>query len=187
MAKRPGLSEAKVVDAAIDMINKEGLVNLSVANLAKHFKVKPPSLYNHMDSLDALQRAMALRGIKELTAVGQKATMGRAGFDALKCLALAYRDFAKRQPGLYALTQRSYEGSDDELAAAAGEAVEIFLSALRAYELSDEDALHAVRCIRSSLHGFVALETNGGFGLPLQVDESFEKLIAMLDKGLKDI
>ncbi len=55
--------------------------------LAKHFKVKPPSLYNHISNLDSLQRAMALRGTQELTVADQKAAMGRADFDALKAVA----------------------------------------------------------------------------------------------------
>ena len=59
--------------------------------------------------------------------------MGRAGFDALKAVASAYRDFAKSHPGLYALTQRSYENIDEELQQAGREAVEVFLVILRAY------------------------------------------------------
>jgi hypothetical protein len=43
------------------------------------------------------------------------------------------------------------------------------------------DAVHA---IRATLHGFVALEAGGGFGLPEDVDESFERLVAMLVSGL---
>ena len=185
MAKRPGLSEVKVVDAAAAMINREGVENLSLANLAKHFKVKPPSLYNHIDSLDALKRALAIRGIRELTTIGQKAALGRAGFDALTCMARAYRDFAKRSPGLYALTQQAHDTADEELKQAAQETAEVFLGVLRAYGLSDEDALHAVRCVRSSLHGFALLETSGGFGLSLEVDESFERLLLLLDAGLR--
>jgi hypothetical protein len=34
------------------------------------------------------------------------------------------------------------------------------------------------------LHGFVSLEASGGFGLPDDVDESFETLIDVLVAGL---
>ena len=50
-----------------------------------------------------------------------------------------------------------------------------------------DDALHATRVLRSALTGFVALEQNGGFGLPLALDETFERLIALLDRGLQNL
>jgi len=41
-----------------------------------------------------------------------------------------------------------------------------------------------VRAIRSALHGFVSLEREGGFGLPLNIDDSYDNLVTMLDAGL---
>lgn len=51
------------------------------------------------------------------------------------------------------------------------------LAVLAAYHLPTEDALHAVRGLRAIVHGFVALEAAGGFGLPLDLDESFCRLV----------
>jgi hypothetical protein len=44
-----------------------------------------------------------------------------------------------------------------------------------------------VRAYRSALHGFVSLEVNGGFGLPQDVDESFEALVAVLVAGISSV
>ncbi len=184
MPKRPGLTKEKLVDKAIDLINKEGLNKLTIATLSARFKVKPPSLYNHIDSLESLKQAMALKGIIELSQVAQKSAMGRAGSDALKAVALAYRNFAKSQPGLYELTLRSNEGQSPELVKAEKEALEVFSGILRAYELNEENTIHAMRCIRSSLHGFVSLELQGGFGLPINLEESFSYNLNLLDRGL---
>ena len=41
-----------------------------------------------------------------------------------------------------------------------------------------------MRAIRSALHGFVSLEREGGFGMPVAVDASYDKLVGMLDAGL---
>jgi Tetracyclin repressor-like, C-terminal domain len=41
------------------------------------------------------------------------------------------------------------------------------------------------RALRASIHGFVALEAAGGFGLPRAVDRSFERMIEMLDAGMR--
>jgi Tetracyclin repressor-like, C-terminal domain len=49
---------------------------------------------------------------------------------------------------------------------------------VRDYELDGDDAIHAVRLIRSALHGFVALEAGGGFAMGQSVDETFDRLDA---------
>jgi len=46
------------------------------------------------------------------------------------------------------------------------------------------DAIHAARAVRSALHGFVSLEAAGGFGLSEDVDESYARLVGLLDRGL---
>jgi len=50
---------------------------------------------------------------------------------------------------------------------------------------SDEQTVHATRAVRSALHGFVTLEAAGGFGLPQDVDESYNRLVELLDTGLR--
>ena len=69
-------------------------------------------------------------------------------------------------------------------AAAAADAEErtvaICLTVMASFGLAGEDALHAVRALRSTVHGFATREAAGGFGLPLDLDESFRRLVAML-------
>ena len=62
--------------------------------------------------------------------------------------------------------------------------VDLVLAVLRGYGLEREDAVHAARIVRSALHGFVALELAGGFAIPLDLDESFSRLIDVLARGL---
>lgn len=185
MSPRAGLSKALLIDQATELVDREGPQNLSLAALAKHFGVKPPSLYNHVGSLEDLRRELRLRGLEGLAGSLRHAVMGRAGYEALVAIAHAYRNFAKQHPGLYALTLQSTEGDDDAVREAGWAVVEVVLAVLRAYDLAEDEALHATRCLRSALHGFVALETGGGFGLSLNLDESFERLVALLDCGLK--
>ena len=53
------------------------------------------------------------------------------------------------------------------------------------YQLTlENDAVHAVRVLRSALHGFVLLETGDGFGMPLDLDESFTRLVQTLHRGI---
>jgi len=58
------------------------------------------------------------------------------------------------------------------------------LAVLRGYGLEGDDAVHAARTVRAALHGFAALETGGGFGIPLDLDATFARLVGVLDRGL---
>ncbi|MCG3209663.1 MAG: hypothetical protein FOGNACKC_03290 [Anaerolineae bacterium] len=185
MARRPGLTEDIVIEAAIELANQHGAEQLSLAALAEKLAVRPPSLYNHVNGLDGVRRGMTLRGLRQLTAAMQAAIMGRAGFEALAAAATAYREFARSQPGLYPLTLRSIKQADSELQAAGQAAVEVALAVFRGYGLTGDAALQATRCFRSALHGFVSLEMAGGFGLPLELDETFNLLLHTLDCGYR--
>ena len=181
---RAGLSTASVVAAAAEIADAEGLEGLTLARLSAAVGVRTPSLYNHVGSLDDVRRRVALVALEELAGAMRAAAVGRARDDALGAMAAAYRDYARRHPGRYAATQRAPGDGDDALVGVATEAVDVVLAILRGYGLEGEDAIHAARAVRSALHGFVALETGGGFGIPVDLDESFRRMVAALARGL---
>jgi AcrR family transcriptional regulator len=187
---RAGLDPAAVVDAAAGIADRDGVGQLTLARVAAELGVRAPSLYAHVDGLDDLRRRLAGVGVAELTDALSQAAAGRAGRDALHAVAVAYRDFAHRRPGVYEVMQRapadveSRPGSD--AAREAARLVGVLTAVLRGYGLDGDDAIHGVRLIRSALHGFVTLEGNGGFALRLSLEDSYERLIAMLDRGLRD-
>jgi len=61
----------------------------------------------------------------------------------------------------------------------------VLCAVLAGYGLEGDDALHATRGLRGLLHGFVSLETGGGFGVPLDLDESFRRLLQVFMAGLR--
>jgi AcrR family transcriptional regulator len=177
---RAGLAADSVVAAAAALADADGLEALTLARLAGELGVQPPSLYAHVGGLPDLRRRLAARGARELAAAMGGAATGRAGGDALAAVARAYRDYACAHPGTYAAAQRAAD-----LDPADGEAaVEVVLAVLRGYRLEGDEAVHAARIVRSALHGFAALETGDGFGIPLDLEETFDRLIAVLDAGL---
>jgi Tetracyclin repressor-like, C-terminal domain len=111
------------------------------------------------------------------------AAVGLARREALWALARALRAFAHAQPGLYRLTWRSFE-ADPQLQLASQKLLAVVLAVLAGYGLQGEAAIHATRVVRSALGGFVLLEQSAGFGLSLSIDESFERLLEMLEAGL---
>jgi hypothetical protein len=94
----------------------------------------------------------------------------------------ALRNFAKEHPGIYEAASRAPDPEDREWQSVGREVVEIMVRALSAFRLSHDDARHVVRMLRSIVHGCVTLELIGGFGPPLEVDETFRGLlVALLD------
>lgn len=181
---RQGLTSAKVVAAAAEMADRDGLHAMSLAALADALGVRVPSLYKHVDGLDDLQRRLAAEGISGLLAVLQRAARGKHRRDALLAVGAAYRRYAKTHPGQYQLMQRAVQPGDAH-AADAEQIVALMTGIVGDYGLDGVDAVHAVRALRSALHGFVELERVGGFGLPASVNTSFATMLATFDRGLR--
>jgi AcrR family transcriptional regulator len=183
---RAGLDHDAVVAAAATIADAEGLDAVTLSRVAAALGVKSPSLYNHVEGRDGLVRGIALLGLAELAATLREAAVGRSGDDALLAAAQAYRTYVKEHPGRYAAGGIAAPAPDDVAHQQAGATViDIIMSVLRGWDLTDDDAIHAVRGIRATVHGFATLETSGGFGLRQDVDESFTRLIAALAAGLR--
>lgn len=182
---RAGLDTAAVVAAAAVLADADGLDGLTLSRLAERVGVRTPSLYSHVGGLDDLRRLVALRTIEGLTAALSSAAVGRAGDDAVRALAAAYRDYARAHPGAYEAIVRAPDPSDEQFAAAAHASADVVIAVLRGYGLEGDQAVHATRALRSALHGFVSLEASGGFGLPVDIDASFDHLVGVLTAGMR--
>jgi AcrR family transcriptional regulator len=191
VSPRAGLNRAAVVEAAAVLADEGGLEDLSLADLAGRLGVRKPSLYNHIAGVGDLRRGLALVGIRELGRRLSRAAAGKAGDDGLFAIAEAYRLFVKQRPGLYEATVRSYrlyEPDDPELGAAEAEAMGTVLAVLASCGIhGEEEAIHAARGLRSIAHGFATLENAGGFGISLDPDESFRKLMHAFAGGLRSV
>lgn len=188
MQHRAGLDQKVVVEAAAELVNAEGEQSLTLSRLAERLGVQTPSLYNHVDGLAGLYRALALKNARDLAERLAQATIGKAGPQALMALAQAYRDYIKAAPGVYLASLRAsgnQENPDPQLQAAEERTVRVVLAVVASFGLEGDDGIHAVRGLRSVVHGFASLEIAGGFGLPLDCDESFRRLVEILIRGLQ--
>ena len=185
---RAGLNRVAVVEAAVALVDEEGAgEELLLARLAERLGVRKPSLYNHVSGIADLRRELALAGLRELGRSLSRAAVGRGGEEGLLALAEAHRLFVKERPGLYGATVRSYRlyaPDDPGLGAAEGEALEPVFAVLGSLGLRDEEAIHAARGLRSVAHGFATLEEAGGFGMDVDRDESFRRLVRAFVDGL---
>jgi len=185
---RSGLSRDDVVAAAAGLIDEIGYHNLTMGLLAQRLGIRTPSLYKHVDGLADLQHRIATLAITEWgNAVGD-ALQGRAGLDALTALLTATRAYVTAHPGRYTATIGTEPtGPDDPLLAANARLVDSIAAVLRGYGVGDDQMTHALRTIRSTLHGFAALQAAHGFQWSGDPEETFRWMIRFIDHGLRAI
>ena len=182
---RRGIDYDTIICTASVLADTEGLDDVTLAAVAEKLNIRVPSLYNHVKGLSGLRQGLALAGVQELSSRLGKAAMGRAGDEAIRAVFQAYLVFARTRPGLYEASLSAPDPDNHQVQEAAQEVLDTLLRVLREYRLADDEALHAVRGLRSIAHGFVSLEAKGGFGLDLDRDESFTKLQEYFIVGLR--
>jgi len=186
LVPRVGLSAKGIIDAAAALADEQGGDALTVRALAERLGVHPPSIYKHVDSLDAIERGVALKGLREINVRIIAATGGLSRVDALVALALAYWRFSREHPGLFAATLRAAWPGDGEIEAADGIFVGVISTVVQGFQITGTDTLHAIRAVRAIVRGFVSLDASGAFGTKenLVVDESLVWLIRRFAAGL---
>lgn len=183
MARRP-IDHGRVIEAAVEASNTLGFDGVTLAAVAEKLNIRIPSLYNYFDGLNGLRRLLKIWAMTQLIDLMRRAAVGVSGDEALRAVAHAYRAFAHAHPGVYPAILRAYP-DDPELDVIAREILTLFATILKPYGFTSDSALyHSVRVFRSMVHGFVDLERQGGFGMPLDLDETFERLMATYIAGL---
>lgn len=188
MSPRPkvGLELTAILDVAGQIADDQGMQEVSLANLAKQLGIRPPSLYNHFDGLGGLRKKMAIYGLNRLYENLAEAAIGVAGDEAVLAISRAYVHFARKHPGIYEATLMAPDMGDEEVQHAGKKIVDLTVRVLENYDLNGDLALHAVRGLRSILHGFSSLEQRGGFKMGLDLNESLEIIIKAFIFGMRD-
>jgi AcrR family transcriptional regulator len=183
---RAGLTSDDVVASAASLADEIGYQGVTMGLLADRLGVRAPSLYKHVDGLADVQHRLAALAMTELGEVIRDAVQGKAGLDALAALLTAVRGYVAAHPGRYTATVGAeFTGSDDPLLAAGIRVINSIAAVLRGYGIGDTEIDHAIRTIRSTMHGFAMLEASHGFQWDADPDESFEWMIGFIDRGLR--
>ena len=188
MSPRSNLTKQTVVQAAADLINAEGLEALSLGRLAKELGIRTPSLYNHIDGLPGLMRELSILNARNLAERLNDVAIGQSGPELVRTVMQSMRVYIKEYPGLYLSTVRASGTQAEvnpELEQEEARSVKVGMAVMGSFGLEGEDAVHAVRGLRSVVHGFATLEISGGFGMPLDLDESFLRLVDLFIAGLE--
>jgi AcrR family transcriptional regulator len=189
-AGRPGSRPAKlsregIVDGALTFLDREGWDSLTINALATQLGTKGPSLYNHVDSLEDLRRAVRIRVIDDIITMLNRVGEGRARDDAVLVMAGAYRSYAHHHPGRYsAFTRMPLGGEDPEYAGATRNAAAPVIEVLSSYGLDGDEAFYAAIEFWSAMHGFVLLEMTGVMD-DIDTDALFSDMVLRLATGLE--
>lgn len=176
MPRGVGLDREKVIDGAAALVDAEGLDALTLSHLADRLGIRPPSLFKHVDGLPDLRASLAVRSGEALDA-----TLAEAGAD-LVALTRAWRAWGLSHPGLYTLVSRTEVHSDAQRAAREV-IIQRILAAVGRHTGEGIPAIHATRALRALVHGFLMIELDGGFGLDVAVEDSFDRGVQALLAG----
>ena len=183
---RAGLTGDDVVASAAGLADEIGFQGVTMGLLADRLGVRAPSLYKHVGGLADEQHRLATLALTELGEVIRDAVQGRAGIDALAALLTAVRGYVTAHRGRYMATVGvEATGPDDPLQAAGTRVINSIAAVLRGYGIGEGEMDHALRTIRSTMHGFAMLEASHGFQWDADPDESFEWMIRFVDRGLR--
>ncbi len=173
---RTRIDLAQVVSVASILIDEHGLAHLSLSSVATELGVRPSALYTHVDGSDGLHYVVAVHASNGLKSAVRDAAVGVGGREALRSMAIAYREFALDHPGQYAATLAPPPMQRDELISAANELVAVLAQVFRTLGLDTGGSELAAFTLKSGLHGFVAQEvTSSG-----RADDQFHHLVELL-------
>ncbi|BEU28511.1 WHG domain-containing protein [Paraburkholderia sp. 22B1P] len=167
----------RIRNEASALANQKGIDGLSMNDLAAALGIRPPSLYAHVDGIGAVRRLLALHGLRELEQGVARLTAGKSGPDAVRALMNGYRNYARKNPGVYGAMLPKAPESDPEWREAMDRLVQTLLASLQGYRLEGPDAIHVLRGMRSLVHGFVSLESSRNHSHPVSRDASFAWLV----------
>jgi AcrR family transcriptional regulator len=171
------LSRRRILDAALELVDEEGMGALTMRRLGAELGVNPMSIYHHLPGKDAL-----ISGLVELAFSGMRVRYpdGAPWQDRVRAWAEAYRDLCRTHPNLVLEIVSN--------AAAATEAVLLVNEPL--YGALDESGLPPAEVVRAAdsvvdfVHGFAIAEGAQPPGHPFDRRELLERLEAGVADGL---
>ncbi len=182
---RVGIKPEDVIAAAAEIADLGGWNDVTPSNVAARLGIKTPSLYNHISGQDDLRQKLAVYAARQLLDRMIDAAVGRSGKSAIVNVGTAYVRFVREHPGMYEATYRVGIPNLPEFDKIAHDMLRLLYRLLEPFRLTEEEAVHAVRGLRSLLHGFSSLEATGGFQMPVDKDASLSHIIARYMDGFQ--
>ena len=174
----------QIIEAALELIERKGVENLSLNGVAAKTGVKTPSLYNHISGKKDLLRAVIERTFRELFAAYQPALQaeGTSAEERLRRVFRLHRNYAHAHPNAYIL---AYTTCDPDLRAdpVELEGQALALQGVMAEISGEERSLPALRGALALAHGFVMLELREQLQRGGDLGQAFEASVEAYLRG----
>ena len=165
------LTRERILEAALSLVDEEGIEALSMRRLAKELGVDPMAIYHHLSNKRALLSALIEEVFSGMRVMDLKGTGDWRG--RVRAWALAFRKVARAHPKLV-----PHLASYPEAAAEATlESTEELYAAFEAAGMPPRQIVGAVGVVVDYLNGFALAEASGALGDP---DEQRE-MMGLLD------
>jgi TetR/AcrR family transcriptional regulator, tetracycline repressor protein len=166
------LTRGRILEAALSLVDKEGMEALSMRRLAKELGVDPMAIYHHLPNKQALLSTLIAEVFSEMRVMESKeAEDWRERVEAWAC---AFRGVARAHPRLV-----PHLASYPEAAAEATlESTEDLYAAFEAAGMPPRKIVGAVGVVVDYLNGFALAEASGVLGGPDEHREMLEMLDA---------
>jgi AcrR family transcriptional regulator len=152
---RQPLTRERILEAALRVMDEEGLDAVTMRRLGRELGVEAMSLYNHVEDKDAV-----LRGVLALVMAGFDLPEDRDldWIERVRQMSRTFRGLLLRHPGVIPLLS---EKSGPITDARALVPIETALQTLRDAGLSEAETIHAYRAVVGFVVGSAALEVAG--------------------------
>ena len=177
--KGKGLTMERIAETAMHLVCEKGYNKFSMRELAQELHCKAASLYNHIESIDDINRQVGLMASEKMDAALEAATAGKTRDEALIALAHAYRDFVRDENELYQAIMGMPSLKMADTLAVGRDSLRVVRSVIAQYNISRAAAVNFSRSFRAALHGFASYEVAGYYTAPeATAENSFDFLVA---------
>lgn len=184
---RADIAKSVIINKAVELANEIGFEKVTLKLLASNLNIKPPSLYNHINGLEDLQKEVMLYGWKQLEERVIEAAIGVTGYDALESMGRAFYKYSTENPGVFDAMLWYNKFQSDEMQDATKRIFSVIYKIFSTLNISQENCDHLIRTYRAFLEGYILLVNNNAFGHPLSIEDSFEISLKVLKAGTKTL
>ena len=181
---RANLDKRKILEAAGALANEISVTRLNLKQLAQKLNIQPPSLYNHVQSLDHLRSDLMAYGWQQAGERIAEALIGVSGDEAIRRACQVFYDYAEENPGIFEAMAYCNRDSDRRKDGAPDRLTEILRRLCEARSIPEADVPHVLRLFRSFLEGFALLTHHGAFPKDGSARESFRYGVEFLIAGI---
>ena len=172
MPRRPALTQAQVIDAAVRVADTGGLAQVSMRNVGRELGVEAMSLYHHVANKDALLDAL----VEWVFAQIELPTPGSPWRAAMTSRAISARAVLGAHPWALGLIESRASPGPNLL-----RHHDTVLACLRTDGFSVALAAHAFSAIDAYVHGFVLTEANLPFDSDGPPDDFIDDVDDVID------